>query len=1530
MSSYIRLRNYIAFLIAIAFALPLFSADKYWTGASGANASTAGNWCDDAGLTVVSTAAPANGDDIHLLSGSASMTWDLNIYVNSWEQDGYTGTVTFKTGKKNGNSSTINGYTEDNGETRILKVTGDIVFNSGKWGGTAQPSLSSGDTAWKNGQGVYRLIVEAGGNVTIGAGATVNFKGKGFSTRQGPGAITANNSGCATHGGCGSKFNTSNSNCYGDVREPITIGSSANRLGGGAVRIKCDGAFVLNGTIDVSGNDDAAYHMGAGGSIYITAASISGSGMMNANGGTGTATSHDEGGGGGRISVILTGNGSTFDGWSGTMKAKLGKKNGSSGSDEGSGGTIYMETPADGTGHGVLKIDTSTDGYYRSTGLALRTRLTDSTLGATRPSKIVFAKGAKASLEVTGDYFMPEIVQEEDASISVNGYFEMASGVVVHFNEMIDAPLSLAGGSSLVVGQDGSGTLDIGAGQVLYARGATSINGSVRILSGGTLSHLITSTKMDLTISGDLTVDSGGTITADALGTVTYGSKTDTGGCYGGRSRSSNASCYGSVRCPNDFGSTGKGQNGTSNGGGLIRITVNGDMTINGTISSNGGQVTHRPGSGGSIWLTGRTIAGAGTISADGGNQTKTSLDTAGGGGRIAVWLTGANADFSSFTGSIHAYGGKRTTNNAVKAAAGTVYLKKGNEAANEGTLYIVNSTKVAETTDFMNGGQYQNVNVPMTDMDVGAVEVDKSAVLIDNAELQVKRGWNTKSGSTLTCNAGGNLRVTGSDNAYFYGDNAFYSFFCDVPGKTLYFGTASGDLLSVKSGGSFSLTGEDGNRLSLRPATAGETWNIKIPVSELESFDVEQVLVEYSDASQGECITARNSAESTSGTCSNWEFMTVTAGEDNTWTGASNTQWNEPSNWSLARAPVATDRVIVPVVENYPALASDTELAGLDVASGASFSLSGNNLSVTGSFVVNGTLVVSGSERIDLSATNIILAADTYVPQRSVITIMGGENQTVSINNDLWRLNVEKSGGTVSWSGSTAVESVFSVNASAASAIEFASGAAISCDEFIANGDVGGVASLAFSGGSISVAKYARAKGVSVTGNNASGGVAVYVDSPFTDGGGNSNWLFGTGRFVWTGAADSVFSNDLNWAGGVAPGENDVAEISSAASITISTPVSVAGLILGGGESAVTFTARAALDVGDILYVGTNATLVLDAETTAGSVYVDDGGSITHTRGATAETYKINLTVDGDMTVAEKGKVTAYGKGYSSGNGPAAGANLNYAASHGGRGSHHQGTPPLCYGSYLYPVRYGSGGQSTTYGGGAIKLVVGGTLFAEGQINADGNGNGTGIYTSSGGSVWITCADLKGCGVITANGANGCDGSDRGYLGAGGRVAIYKTTAGDFSAWQGTTTTYGGYNVRNANFTGTPQASSGTVVWGLQGERPSVVIENKNYVSDTSFGTDLPVAASRGGDAANLVKDYDIVVKRGGKLNLVADATIWDLSLETANASVILNGHTLTIRSRTHKKRRGWKGTVTAGGGQIIWKPGGLAITVK
>jgi hypothetical protein len=425
---------------------------------------------------------------------------------------------------------------------------------------------------------------------------------------------------------------------------------------------------------------------------------------------------------------------------------------------------------------------------------------------------------------------------------------------------------------------------------------------------------------------------------------------------------------------------------------------------------------------------------------------------------------------------------------------------------------------------------------------------------------------------------------------------------------------------------------------------------------------------------------------------------------------------------------------------------------------------------------------------------------------------------------------------------------------------------------------------------------------------------------------------LFGTGKTVWTGAADTDFSNPENWSGGALPGEKDIVEISSAATMTISTPIKVGGLILGGGDGAVKFTVRDSLDIEGILYVGANASLVLDAATSAGEVYVDNGGTITHTRGGTAEKYKLDLTVLSDMTVAQGGKITAFGKGYNPSVGTGAGKNQVSGASHGGRGSllksNNNKTPP-CYGSYLYPISYGSGGQEQTYGGGAIKLNVAGNLCVDGDINAEGTSSKS-MYVSSGGSIWITCGDLIGYGTISANGANGYDGTDAGYLGGGGRIAIYKMRIGDFSSWFGKVVSHGGYNVRNSNMTYAPQASAGSVVFGEYGNRPLIIIENGRSQAPNSEGADLPISSSNGGDSLRSVKEYDIVLKDGGELNIISDVTVWDIALDSADTSINLNGHTLKIRSQKHKDRRNWKGKVN-GSGEIIWlDPVGFRVMVR
>lgn len=85
------------------------AATRMWTGGGDdALASTDANWQEGT--------RPQDGDDIVLNSGAAAMTWDLNITVASWTQDGYTGTVTFDT---------------DYSDFAEFTITGNCTFNSG-------------------------------------------------------------------------------------------------------------------------------------------------------------------------------------------------------------------------------------------------------------------------------------------------------------------------------------------------------------------------------------------------------------------------------------------------------------------------------------------------------------------------------------------------------------------------------------------------------------------------------------------------------------------------------------------------------------------------------------------------------------------------------------------------------------------------------------------------------------------------------------------------------------------------------------------------------------------------------------------------------------------------------------------------------------------------------------------------------------------------------------------------------------------------------------------------------------------------------------------------------------------------------------------------------------------------------------------------------------------------------------------------------------------------------------------------------
>ncbi|MEX2029176.1 MAG: DUF5011 domain-containing protein [Candidatus Paceibacterota bacterium] len=141
-----------------------------------------------------------------------------------------------------------------------------------------------------------------------------------------------------------------------------------------------------------------------------------------------------------------------------------------------------------------------------------------------------------------------------------------------------------------------------------------------------------------------------------------------------------------------------------------------------------------------------------------------------------------------------------------------------------------------------------------------------------------------------------------------------------------------------------------------------------------------------------------------------------------------------------------------------------------------------------------------------------------------------------------------------------------------------------------------------------------------------------------------------------------------------------------------------------------------------------------------------------------------VNITIDpGSFISADK-------KGYGPDQGPGAepsSTQSNSGASYGGLG---YGTPTTgtTYGSALEPTHLGSGGASTNHGGGAIYIIVSGTLTNDGVVSAGGG------ESSSGGSIYAIAGTLSGSGIFRANGGGLYQ---LGYFkspGGGGRIALY------------------------------------------------------------------------------------------------------------------------------------------------------------
>ena len=227
--------------------------------------------------------------------------------------------------------------------------------------------------------------------------------------------------------------------------------------------------------------------------------------------------------------------------------------------------------------------------------------------------------------------------------------------------------------------------LTIGSGAIVCPSPQANLPllNNLTVASGGLLTVSSGQSTLDLLVFNNVDVESGGVIAVDGEGYSQAGgpgagqsiggdgSGAGYGGAGGASATAPGGASYGSASQPVDFGSGGGfgfgAPVGGSEGGGAIRLSVGGILTVDGQLGANGElglQDNSGGGSGGSIWVTAGALAGSGSFAADGG-AGELYGGGGGAGGRIALYslaniffglasVSGAGGDSPGADGTIY------------------------------------------------------------------------------------------------------------------------------------------------------------------------------------------------------------------------------------------------------------------------------------------------------------------------------------------------------------------------------------------------------------------------------------------------------------------------------------------------------------------------------------------------------------------------------------------------------------------------------------------------------------------------------------------------------------------------------------------------------------------------------------------------------------------------------------------------------------------------------------------------------------
>ncbi len=1193
----------------------------------------------------------------------------------------------------------------------------------------------------------------------------------------------------------------------------------------------------------------------------------------------------------------------------------------------------------------------------------------------------------EGDVSLVGDVYEDEFSFEVDSPVSFRARFGGASdciftcetsGTVDFYDETYwQGGVVPSAGSAVVFTRPPEGVsvtvnvtnaLDIARLDVGFGPGAGSIElelgcglatnrvaGDVVLREGATLTHTCHSTTaetktyaLNLEVGGNVTIEEGASIDVSAkgyyysMGPMPAEGTAYMGAGYGGTSQGGFSSstyaisprkCFGSIRRPDEPGSGG-GYSGSYNyGGGVIHLSVtNGTLTLNGSISANGGDTTHSSPAGGSVWIECGTLVGSGGIDACAGRATNYSH---GGGGRIAVRQYLAN-DISAYTGLMRA-GRNPVLSDSYNGyhSVGSIYVENANDAEDRGEL-------IAQGYDSISAyaGMACRLDDAIVDVAVpfGKVSVRSYARLEipSGVTLKVEKGISvTGNGDFHTVAGGGAIEIMpGEDGAFSVeGLVKAYSIFCtNSPGATISF--AAGSEIRNLENGSVEFRGTEEKPLALQPDTPNGTWTMNIvgPYADLANF--EYVAVSNSLAT-GVSPTAFRSANL--GGNDNWGFLSgeVPEGTLFTWTGGSDTRWNNPGNWDVGIAPRNGDSLRIPSgLANYPIFdGADHYMCSVTIENGATITLDDTGLLVSNSLYSAGT-IVDGGNRIG-----------AFGDSDTVLDFASGAAAKVYI---------EKTGGSVTLPSGLAADKFYCV---VPDAITFAFGAGEEFEFAQCNIESRGndphILRSTVPGEQWSLALTARqrVRNVTVSDSDASGGAEAVA----TGTGGNTlNWNFGRNIVEWIAGSGS-WTTAANWSTGEVPGENDdvfIAPMSGTVTVTVGSTanVNVRSLTLGGadvGKAALTSAYPISMSGDFVLCDGATATL--SSKNTpneiGGNVWMQSGSEMKHAANSQTFAYRLYMTVGGNMTIENGAKIALSGLGFEKLYGPENNVKNNAGSTNGGgHGStlSYNSKYVPCNDSIFEPILPGAGGSSG--GAGAVYFDVAGDLTVDGEINVRSH-RGTNACGAPG-AICLKVGTLKGTGLVTAAPAPASETKPLNcWKGGAGRIAVYQRTGADWSPSASLTIT-----TQNNDNDGT---HGGTIYKELPGDGHhggTIYIEGRQNIY-TSYGTgftQFPMAAD--GDPRRAYKNATLVIGAGANIRMVTSEAlpaggamkVKDIVFEASTPYFNFYNTKILVMTLTHKDGAGWTGgdyesritaeRISTGGssGGIEWNRYGMTIHVR